>query len=159
MRFVLDASIGLAWFVDTPMDPYAGQVERTMRAGAIAIVPQLWPLEIANGFLTVLRRGAFSREAFETALRGVERLLISSIRLDLSTPGPRFAIEIGQQFQLTAYDAVYLELARREGVPLATLDKELGAAAKKAGVALLKCVGWRGKIAGKRGAEQRNLRD
>jgi len=37
--------------------------------------------------------------------------------------GRVFAIEIGQQFQLTAYDAVYLELARREGLPLATLDK------------------------------------
>ena len=79
-----------------------------------------------------------AREAFETALRDVERLLISSIRLDLSTPGPRFAIEIGQQFQLTAYDAVYLELARREGLPLATLDKGLPAAAKNPGMALLK---------------------
>jgi predicted nucleic acid-binding protein len=138
MRFVLDASIGLAWFVDNPMDPYAGQVERTLRAGAVAIVPQLWPLEMANGFLTVLRRAALSREAFEGALRDVERLLISSIRLDPSTSGPRFAIEIGQQFQLTAYDAVYLELARREELPLATLDKGLRAAAAKAGVASLK---------------------
>jgi predicted nucleic acid-binding protein len=50
----------------------------------------------------------------------------------------RDALASPRAFQLTAYDAVYLELARREGLPLATLDKGLRAAAKKAGVALLK---------------------
>jgi predicted nucleic acid-binding protein len=50
----------------------------------------------------------------------------------------RDALASARAFQLTAYDAVYLELARREGLPLATLDKGLRAAAKKAGVALLK---------------------
>ncbi len=50
----------------------------------------------------------------------------------------RDALASARAFQLMAYDAVYLELARREGLPLATLDKGLRAAAKKAGVALLK---------------------
>jgi hypothetical protein len=105
-----------------------------MRAGAIAIVPQLWPLEIANGFLTVLGRGAFSRKAFETALHDVERLLVSSIRLDLSTAEPRFAVESGQQLQLTAY----LELARREGYRWRRWTKGCAWWRERAGVALLK---------------------
>jgi predicted nucleic acid-binding protein len=50
----------------------------------------------------------------------------------------RDALGNARSFQLTAYDAVYLDLARREGLPLATLDKGLRAAAVKAGVALLK---------------------
>jgi hypothetical protein len=105
-----------------------------MRAGAIAIVPQLWPLEIANGFLTVLGRGAFSRKAFETALHDLERLLISAIRLDLSTAEPRFAVESGQQLQLTAY----LELARREGYRWRRWTKGCAWWRERAGVALLK---------------------
>lgn len=138
MRFVLDASIGLAWFADNPMDPYAEQVEQALRAGAVAVVPELWALEMANGFLTVLRRAAFTPEVLEGALRDVERLLTSTIQMDSTPPGPRLAVELGQRFQLTAYDAVYLELARRERLPLATLDKSLRAAAKKASVELLR---------------------
>jgi predicted nucleic acid-binding protein len=50
----------------------------------------------------------------------------------------RQAADLARRFQLTVYDAVYLELAKRESVPIATLDKGLRTAAVKAGVALLK---------------------
>ena len=68
----------------------------------------------------------------------------------LDNPVPVYTLEVRQEmfrgkrdasaraFQLTAYDAVYVELARREGLPRATLDKGLRAAAAKAGVPLLK---------------------
>ena len=137
-RFVLDASVALAWVADPVMDRYAGQVEQEIASGAHALVPTLWPLEVANGLLTAERRKALTSAETDQGLIDMERFLASHGEVDGTAPDIRQIADVARTYQLTAYDAVYLELARREGLPLATLDNRLKAAAEKAGVELLR---------------------
>lgn len=84
------------------------------------------------------RRGKLTSQEVDHGLRQSEILTSSGIQIHTGATSIRDAFVAARSFQLTAYDAVYLELARREALPLATLDKGLRAAAVKAGVALLK---------------------
>jgi predicted nucleic acid-binding protein len=138
ISFVLDASVTLAWVLDNPVPVYALEVRQELFRGKRGLVPGLWHLEIANGLAMAERRRDLSAADVEDALKQIEATAASKVetRVDLVTA--RDALASARAFQLTAYDAVYLELARREALPLATLDKGLRAAAKKAGVALLK---------------------
>jgi predicted nucleic acid-binding protein len=136
--FVLDASVALAWVLDNPIPAYALEVRQIMFDGKRGLVPALWHLEIANGLAMAERRRDLTAADAEDALDQI--LLTAASRLDthMNLILAREALANARAFQLTAYDAVYLELARRERVPLATLDKSLRAAAAKTGVALLK---------------------
>jgi predicted nucleic acid-binding protein len=136
--FVFDASVALAWFVDDPIPLYAVRIRQEIEAGNKAIVPGLWALEMANGLFMAERRGKSTAQEVDHGLRQLEILASSGIEIHPATPSIREAFVAARSFQLTAYDAVYLELARSESLPLATLDKGLRAAAAKAGVALLK---------------------
>jgi predicted nucleic acid-binding protein len=136
--FVLDASVALAWFVNDPLPIYALQIKQFMESGKKAMVPDLWTLEMANGFRMAERRGKLTVEQTDHGLRQLEIITVSGIQINREVASIREQLAIARACQLTAYDAVYLELARREGLPLATLDKGLRAAAAKAGVALLK---------------------
>jgi predicted nucleic acid-binding protein len=136
-RFVLDASVGLAWFLDDPVPDLATNVRKSLRHGSRALVPSLWILEMANGFLTVARRGALPAAWIDRCLDDVERLLSSAIDHGASAISVRQAFSAANAFRLTAYDATYLEIARTEHLPLATLDRALRDAATRAGVPLL----------------------
>jgi predicted nucleic acid-binding protein len=137
-RFVLDASVALAWVADPSMDPYAEQVGREIASGARALVPALWPLEVGNGLLTVERRRALTAAETDQGFLDMERFLASHGEIDAAAPDLRQIGSVARAYQLTTYDAAYLELARREKVPLATLDSRLQAAAAKAGVERLR---------------------
>jgi predicted nucleic acid-binding protein len=137
-RFVLDASIALAWVVDRPMDAYAREVQQKLGAGARALLPELWQLEVANGLAMAGRRKYLTTAELDAGVVTLENFLSTKAEIDSVFLSIRQARHLAESFQLTTYDAVYLELARREGLPLATLDKGLRAAAVKAGVALLK---------------------
>lgn len=133
--FVLDASVALAWFIDEPAPPYAIQISEAMASGKGALVPSLWILEMANGLLMAERRGKLTAAEVDNGLRRLEAVVAAGIEVDaLAVPTIREAFAPAQDHQLTAYDAVYLELARRERLPLATLDKRLRTAAAKAGI-------------------------
>jgi predicted nucleic acid-binding protein len=137
-RFVLDASVALAWVVDRNPDPYAALVQQRIRAGQRALVPALWQLEITNVLAAVQRRGVLSAGEVEEGLRYFEGFLAAQAEIISAFPGMREILRLARELGLTSYDALYVDLARREGSPLATLDKGLRAAAAKAGVALLK---------------------
>jgi predicted nucleic acid-binding protein len=137
-RFVLDASVALSWFVDVPVDTYAGEVRDRIKRGMRGIVPQLWQLEFANGLLVAERRKLLDAVTADGAIIDVERLKISHVAVETEPPLMGELLKIARLCQLTAYDAAYLALALQEKVPLATLDKRLAAGAAKAGVALLK---------------------
>ena len=137
-RFVLDASVALAWVVDQNPDPYAALVQQRVRAGERAIVPALWQLEITNVLAAVQRRGVLSAAEVEEGLRYFEGFLVAQAEIISAFPGMREILRLARELGLTSYDTLYVDLARREGLPLATLDKKLRAAAAKAGVALLK---------------------
>jgi len=135
MNFVLDNSVAMRWFFGDgrPQElAYAGKVLDAMKS-ATALVPVTWGLEAANviaraeakGLITEARSGVFLE-----LLEGVD------IEVDEATFSHALSdtLQLARRYRLSAYDASYLELALREGIPLATLDEELQKAARKAGV-------------------------
>ena len=137
-RFVLDASVVVAWVVGIPVDPYAVAVQSHVASGWRAIVPPLWQLEVANALLLNERRKNLTSAEADRSLLDLETFLASLADLDHTPAAMRELANVARAYQLTVYDAAYLELAKRESLPIATLDKGLRAASVKAGVALLK---------------------
>ena len=135
-RFVLDASVALAWLLDDPVPAYALRVKGSLH-NARPLVPPLWILEVANVMAVGERRGNLSSDLVVGSMSLVEQLLRETIEMIESPATFRQVATTARTFRLTAYDAVYLELARSERVPLATLDRALRAAASRAGVELL----------------------
>jgi predicted nucleic acid-binding protein len=136
-RFVLDASIALAWFLDDPVSVYATRVRESLIAGMRAVVPALWHLEMANGLAVAERRRILASEDVASALTYVEQLT-AAIETNTDLVPIRQALNTARAFRLSAYDAVYLDLSRSESLPLATLDQTLRTAATRAGVELLR---------------------
>ncbi len=136
MPLVLDASVALPWHFEDETSEYAEHVLDRLETDA-AIVPALWPLEMANGLTVAERRGRLSPAKLA---RAVELSLDLPVLVDeVSTHlalGP--VLELARSQELSAYDAAYLELAMREGIPLATQDEDLRAAAGRVGVPLAK---------------------
>jgi len=137
-RFVLDASVALAWFIDRSIAPYATRVQRLLLAGDRAVVPPLWRLEVANGFVTAERRGILTRSDTVQILQNFEIVLAQAIEDSQPSLPMRRVIATARECQLTAYDAEYLDTARIQQLPLATLDRHLEEAAVQAGVPLLR---------------------
>lgn len=135
MTFVLDNSVALAWcFKDEQTPAVMALLDRATEAGASA--PGLWPLEAVNGLMVAERKrriSAATREELVGFLRDLP------IMLDGETGGRAWeaTARLAERFRLSAYDAAYLELAERRGMPLATLDGDLRKAAGIVGVALL----------------------
>lgn len=135
MSFVVDNSVALAWcFEDEQTAGIMALLDRVADAGAVA--PQLWPIEALNGLLAAERRGRIDREA-RRRLAGLLQAL--PIRIDDETASRAWTTtaHLAEQHHLMAYDASYLELAMRLGLPLATSDTALIAAAQGVGVPLL----------------------
>ena len=131
---VIDASSVLAWCFEDEGAPEADAlIERVAADGAA--VPGLWSLEIANGLVMGERRGRLKAAESAAFVSMLEELPIAA---DPAT-GARALHEtmsLARAHRLTAYDAAYLELAMRLGLPLATGDRSLRAAARRVGVEL-----------------------
>jgi len=136
-RFVLDVSVALAWFLDHPVDAYAVEVREKIRRGDRAVVPSLWETEFANGVLMAERRKLMTVLEGDECMVEMSQLRLTSIEADSGFRSIREVLTVARTFRLTVYDACYFELARREGLPLATLDRDLSAAATKAGIRAL----------------------
>jgi len=136
-RFVLDASVALAWFLDRPTPPYADRVRHLLLRGDRAVVPALWYLEVANGFIVGERRGLLTPLDTADALHHLGIVLAQAIDTSQDPVAMGPVITAARKFHLTAYDAIYLETSLQQKLPLATLDKQLLAAASKAGVEIV----------------------
>jgi predicted nucleic acid-binding protein len=136
-RFVLDASVALSWFVDRPASPYAEHVKKELLHGTRAVVPVLWHVEMANGLIVAERRRTLAGADVEACLTSLEALLTDSIETSAVFSTVRQSNSLARTFKLSAYDALYLDLARAENLPLATLDQALRKAAPEASVKLL----------------------
>ena len=133
MPLVVDASVALAWvFTDERSSQADGILDTVIADGAL--VPALWHVEIANALATALRGGRISAADRSQIIRDLSDL---DIRTDVHVPMPERLCWASDSYGLTAYDASYLLLALDRGVALATADRELRAAAKKAGVRLV----------------------
>ena len=135
MNFVLDNSVTMRWYFGdgTPRElGYARGVLDAMKA-ASALVPVTWGLEVSNVIARAEARALVTEARSEVFL---EMLAGADIAVDTATFAHALTstLQIARRYRLSAYDASYLELALREGVPLATLDDDLQKAAKRAGV-------------------------
>ncbi len=132
--FVLDTSVTASWFFEDEGGEYATSVLESLNEGE-AVVPALWPLEVANVLVVAERRERCSEAE---AVRFIELLEDLPITIDEDTAERALHAthQLAREYGLTAYDAAYLELAMRLGAPLATKDKQLAEAAQKAGVSL-----------------------
>ena len=135
MSFVLDNSVTMRWFFGDgkPQElAYAGKVLDAMKK-ATALVPATWGLELANviaraeakALVTEARSGAFLE-----MLEGV------AIEADAATFAHALSatLQLARRYKLSAYDASYLELAIRSGLPIITLDQAIIQAAAREGV-------------------------
>lgn len=133
--FVLDSSAALAWVL---------KGERTARTEALlnqagehgATVTSLWPIEVANVLLTYERKSIITAAERASAMNVYAKLPIT-VDDQTGTRAWGSAYDLALAHKLTVYDAGYLELALRSGLPLATLDSALVRAATKLGVPVL----------------------
>lgn len=131
---VLDASVALRWFLDKSIPPYAVRIRALLLDGGRGLVPSLWHLEMANALVVAERRKSLSAADLELALQRIEQMLTHSIDTDTALVSSRQACLVARSWHLSGYDAAYLHLAQRTGLPLATLDEELILAARKCGI-------------------------
>ncbi|MBM9595089.1 type II toxin-antitoxin system VapC family toxin [Roseitranquillus sediminis] len=135
MSLVLDGSAALAWcFADETTPAVDAVMDQVAEAGAV--VPAIWRLEVANGPQAGLRRSRLDAERRDAMLAALADLPIGA---DPETDRHAWTatLRLADRHALTLYDASYLELALRLGLPMATLDKALRSAADTAGVPLL----------------------
>jgi predicted nucleic acid-binding protein len=135
VSLVLDSSATLAWIYS---DETTNAIRRLFDAVGDegAVVPALWRLEIANSLTAAVRRGRIEANFRRAALTD---LALLDVAIDDQTDVHAWGetLRLADLFQLTVYDAAYLELAQRRSLPLATLDGELIAAAKSLGLCLM----------------------
>jgi predicted nucleic acid-binding protein len=140
MRFVLDNSVVMRWLLKD------GSPERLAYAGKVldllgsesgeAVVPGIWPLEVAN-VLVKAQAKRLVTEARSTAFIGLLQEMAITVDAQTADRALGDTLQLARRFKLSSYDAAYLELALREGRPLATLDADLRNAVLHTGGALV----------------------
>lgn len=134
MAFVIDNSVVCGWFVGNQATEYSDEVAARL-LDEQAHTPALWELEFANVLRTACKRGAIDAQGAHEVIEQVGSLPIA---VDRETPGPAAILSLALRYDLTSYDAAYLELALRLQLPVATQDAALMDAARAAGVGVLK---------------------
>lgn len=135
MRFVLDNSVVVGWFLEDQATSYTDAVGVLLEQDQ-AVVPALWELEFANVLRTACRK---QRLTADEAHQIIEQICALPIVIDRGTPGPAELLALALRYSLSSYDAAYLELALRLQIPIATKDEPLQATAQAASVGLVRC--------------------
>ena len=134
--FIADSSVGVAWAVASQANDATDKLLDEVATGTPVVVPTLWPFEVANSLLVLLRRKRILAPERDRALGALARL-----PLVVDDEGPRLALgrisELAAEHGLSVYDAAYLELALRRKLPLASRDEALCKAAQGCRVKLL----------------------
>ena len=135
MTVVLDSSVTLAWVYADEVTPAIEQVFKRI-ADTQAWVPAIWPAEVANGLQSGIWRGRIDVAFRDAALAD---LAVRAIVTDADTNMYVWTttVRLATRFGLTIYDTLYLELAQRRGLPLASLDNQLRSAATSLGIDVL----------------------
>ena len=133
--FVIDASVALGWCFDDEASTYADSILERLTIED-ALVPAVWPFEVANGLRSAERRGRVRRGEI-----GRLRRLLLGLPISVDDGDPRWvlgdALDAALRLDLSCYDAAYVALAAREDVPFATSDDRLRRAATAAGVEIV----------------------
>ena len=133
---MVDASVGISWAVSSQSSSATATLLEEIAAGKPFVVPGLWMFEVANALLVLMRR-----KKIQSQQCARERGPLGRLHPVVDDDGPRLAMHriwgFADEFALSIYDAVYLELAQRKGLPLASKDPALRKAAAKCGIPLL----------------------
>ncbi len=135
-RFVVDASVVLAWCFPDEESLLAQRVAEMFKRGDSAIAPSFWPHEVLNALLAAERRKRISPALTRSFLNDVAALPVELERFPAATIFDRVQ-SLSREHGLSTCDAAYLDLSLESGLPLATLDEDLGRACKRAGAGLV----------------------
>ena len=134
MPFVIDKSVVCGWFLANQSTDYTEAIARRLLDDG-AIAPGLWSLELANVLRIACKRGAMiASQAREVA----EQIAALPIAVDAQPPTAQAILALALRYDLSSYDAAYLELALRLQLPIATQDTALAEAAMAAGVGMVR---------------------
>ena len=133
--FVVDCSIAMAWLFHDEATPKTSALLNRL-ATETALVPAWWFVEITNVLAMAERKGRIIARQSDAFIADLSKL---GIERDNQAPDRAFThlLALCRTHRLTSYDAIYLDLAIRRSLPLATLDEDLRKAARKLGIALL----------------------
>ena len=123
MPFVLDSSVALAWVLPDEQSDAADSIAERLERD-FAVVPAVWPLEILNALLTASRRARIADENVQRLLSHLAALPIEVEQIEMTQMLNAIGA-IAREHGITSYDAAYVELAKRRGMPVATLDGRL----------------------------------
>ena len=132
MRFVLDNSVLCGWLLEDQATAYSEAVAGCLLDGR-ALAPALLPLEYSNVLRTACKRGRMTARRAQDAIRQIEQLPLD---IDHEIPDAAQVLALSLRYDLTCYDAAYLDLALRRQLPIATQDNTLADAARIAGVSV-----------------------
>lgn len=133
MLFVLDNSVVSGWLLDSQASAYSDAIAQRLQSGAAA-APPLLLLEYTNVLRTACKRQKL------TAMQAQDMLATLSllpIEIDPTPVVPAQILDLSLRYDLSSYDAAYLDLALRKRLPIATLDVALASAAMAAGVGVV----------------------
>ena len=133
MKFILDCSVTMAWLFEDEQTPYTEKILKQLTQHAKAVVPSLWNIEVNNVLLVAERRHRITVAQTQHFWEILHQLPID-IEYQRNDQSRESVLNLARQYQLSAYDATYLDLAIRLNFPLASLDKALLKAAEQAGV-------------------------
>ncbi|MCL2645144.1 MAG: type II toxin-antitoxin system VapC family toxin [Betaproteobacteria bacterium] len=129
---MLDNSVVCGWILENQSTDYSAAIARRLEQER-AIVPPLLRLELVNVLRTACKRQVMIASQAQELLAQLFRL---PIEVNSTSPEPGLLLGLALRYELTAYDAAYLELALRMQLPIATQDEALAEAARMAGVGL-----------------------
>ena len=132
MAFIVDNSVMIAWLIDRQADAYTRRL--SVRADREQLhAPALWPFEFVNALVVMQRRQLIREHQADACIIRATRIgvLVDSASLDMAA-----LLNLARGMGVSAYDAAYIDLAQRRGLPLATRDTPLQRAARAAGVTL-----------------------
>jgi predicted nucleic acid-binding protein len=122
--FVVDSSVGVSWATISQSSSVTDRLLDDVASGIPFVVPVLWMFELANSLLVLMRRKRIDHREFSRA-----RSILGRLTPVVDDAGPRFALrgisDLAERHALSVYDATYLELALRRGLPLASRDAAL----------------------------------
>jgi predicted nucleic acid-binding protein len=133
MAFVLDNSVVCGWLFESQATPYTAAIASRLRTES-ALAPGLLPLEYANVLRTACKQRKMVAQQAQAAARQVASL---PIEIDTTIADAGELLALALRYELSSYDATYLELALRQQLPIATQDNALADAARTAGVGVI----------------------
>jgi len=133
---VIDCSVTLGFILKDEQDSFSLKTFQQLRDGVPAYVPRHWAVEVTNGLLMAERRKRSTQADTQDALHLAQGLPVT-VDDEFFPHQASHTLDLARQFNLTIYDAAYLELAMRRRAALATTDHDLAHAAKTAGVKVL----------------------